>query len=131
MLGVPDRIEITFKSPRPGAPLQMFTAANGKVFIVHDSVKPATYTSQQLAEFTGKYHSDEIEATYTITRSGDTLMLARNGLDTDTPLALQFAETFFAPGTGTLRFTRDKQNRINGFLLSTGRIGALRFEKLN
>src|SRR6185436_10607764 len=68
MLGVPDRIEITFKSPRPGAPLQMFTAANGKVFIVHESVKPATYTSQQLAEFTGTYHSDEIEASYTITR---------------------------------------------------------------
>ena len=127
MLGVPDRIEITFKSPRPGAPLQMFTAANGKVFIVHESVKPATYTSQQLAEFTGKYHSDEIEASYTITRSGENLMLARNGLDTDTPLALQFADTFSAPGTGSLRFTRNKQNHIDGFLLSTGRIRALRF----
>jgi CubicO group peptidase (beta-lactamase class C family) len=131
MLGVPDRIEITFKSPQPGAPLQMFTAANGKVFIVHDSVKPATYTSQQLAEFTGKYHSNEIEATYTITQSGDKLILARNGLDTDTPLAVQFAETFFAPGTGSLRFTRNKQNRISGFLLSTGRVRALRFEKVN
>ena len=130
MLGVPDRIDITFKSPRPGAPLQMFTAANGKVFIVHDSVKPATYTSQQLEEFTGKYHSDEIEATFTIARSGDKLTLARNGLDSGTPLTLQFADTFSAPGTGSLRFTRNKQNRISGFLLSTGRIRALRFAKV-
>jgi CubicO group peptidase (beta-lactamase class C family) len=130
MLGVPDRIEITFKSTRPGGPLQMFTAANGKVFIVHDSVKTATYTSQQLAEFTGKYRSDEIEATYTITRSGDKLMLARSGLDTDTPLVLQFADSFSAPGTGSLRFTRDKQNRISGFWLSTGRVRSLRFARV-
>ena len=130
MLGVPDRIEIAFKRPRAGGPLQMFTSANGKVFIVHDSVTPATYTPQQLADFAGKYHSDEIEATYTVTLSGDKLMLTRTGLDTDTPLTLQFAETFFAPGTGTLRFTRNK-DRISGFSLSTGRVRALRFAKVN
>jgi hypothetical protein len=131
MLGVPDRIEITFKSLRPGGPLQMFTAANGKVFIIHDSVTPATYTPKQLAEFAGKYHSDEIDATYTVTLSLDKLMLTRTGLDTDTPLTLLFADTFSAPGTGTLSFIRNKQNRLTGFSLSTGRVRALRFGKLN
>ena len=129
MLGVPDQIDISFKSPRPGAPLQMFTAANGKVFIVHDAVKAATYTSPQLNEFSGTFYNEEIEATYTITLKDDKLVLQRKNVDGDTPLIGQFADAFSAAGTGGIRFTRDNQNRVNGFLLTTGRVRNLRFVK--
>ena len=129
MLGVPDRIEISFKSPRPGAALQMFTAANGKVFIVHDSVRPAGYTPQQLKEFTGSYHSQEIDATYTFALQDDNLVLRRKNVDGDTPLVVQFADAFSAAGTGSIRFTRNAQQQVSGFLLSTGRVRNLRFDK--
>lgn len=129
MLNVPDRIEISFQSPRPGAPLQMSTALDGKVFIVHDAVKPASYTPQQLKEFTGTFYSGEIEATYSIDLKGDKLVLRRKNVDGETPLVLQFADAFSAAGTGTLRFTRDGKHRVSGFLLSTNRVRNLRFEK--
>ena len=127
MLGVPDQIEISFKSPRPGAPLQMFTAANGKVFMVHDAVKAATYTPPQLREFSGTFYSEEIEATYAISLKDDKLVLRRKNVDGETPLVGQFADAFSAAGTGGLRFTRDAQNRVTGFLLTTGRVRNLRF----
>ena len=129
MLGVPDRIEISFKSPRPGVPLQMFTAVNGEVFIVHDAVQPATYSPPQLKEFSGVFYSPEIEATYTISLKDDQLVLRRKNVDGDTPLVGQFADAFSAPGTGGIRFTRDTQNRVNGLLLTTGRVRNLRFVK--
>jgi hypothetical protein len=129
MLGVPDRIEISFQSPLPGAPLQMFTAANGEVFIVHDAVKPAHYRPEQLKEFTGTFHSSEIEATYYIDLKDDKLVLRRKNVDGDTPLVVQFDDAFSVVGTGSLRFTRDAKRRVSGFLLSTGRVRNLRFHK--
>jgi hypothetical protein len=129
MLGVPDQIEISFKSPRAGAPLQMFTASNGKVFFVHDAVKAATYTPEQLKEFTGTFFSEEIAGTCTISLQDDKLVLRRKNVDGETPLVGQFADAFSAAGTGGIRFTRDTQNRVNGFLLTTGRVRNLRFVK--
>ena len=129
MLGVPDQIEISFKSPNPGAPLQMFTAANGKVFFVHDAVKAATYSTPQLKEFSGTFYSEEIEATYTISLKDDKLVLLRKNIDGETPLVIQFADAFSAAGTGGIRFTRDAQQLVNGFLLTTGRVRNLRFVK--
>ena len=129
MLGVPDRIEISFKAPRPGAPLQMFTSANGQKPIVHERVEPASYTSEQLAQFAGTYYSEESDTTYTIYLQGDKLVLRRKNVD-DAPLQLLFADTFSSVGSGTLNFTRDKQNHISGFLVNTGRVRNLRFNKM-
>src|SRR5690349_21487201 len=117
------------RGPRPGAPLQMFTAANGKVFIVHDAVKAANYTPSQLNEFSGTFYSEEIEATYTIALKVDKLVLRRKNVDGETSLVGQFADAFSAAGTGGIRFTRDDRDRINGFLLTTGRVRNLRFVK--
>jgi len=129
MLGVPDRIEISFKAPRPGARLQMFTSANGGKPIVHECLEPASYTSEQLAQFAGTYYSEEIDATYTISLQGDKLVLRRKNVD-DAPLQLLFADTFSSVGSGMLSFTRDKQNHISGFLVNTGRVRNLRFNKM-
>ena len=107
----------------------MFTAANGKVFIVHDSVKPASYTPQQLQEFTGTFYSTEIEATYTLALKGGQLVLRRKNVDGDTPLVTQFTDGFSAVGTGSIQFTRNAKHQVSGFLLSTGRVRKLRFDK--
>lgn len=130
MLGMPDRIEISFKAPGPGTPLQMFTSANGGKSIVHERVEPASYTSEQLAQFAGKYYSEEIDVTYTISLQGDKLVLRRKNVD-DAPLQLLFADTFSSVGSGTFSFTHDKQNQISGFLVNTGRVRSLRFNKMS
>jgi hypothetical protein len=41
----------------------------------------------------------------------------------------QYADVFSAVGTGIIRFTRNDQKRVTGFLLSTGRVRRLRFDK--
>jgi CubicO group peptidase (beta-lactamase class C family) len=129
MLGTPDRVEISFKPPRSGARLQMLTRINGELALTHDSVEPASYTTAQLAEFTGSYYSREIEATYTITLQGDGLVLQRKNVDGVTQMLGQFADTFSAAGTGSIRFVRSGK-LITGFLLSTGRVRRLRFDKI-
>jgi len=128
MLGVPDRVEISFKPPRPGAPLQMLTSANGGKPIVHERVEPASYTPEQLAQFAGTYFSEEIDATYTVSLAGDKLVLRRKNVD-DAPLQLLFADTFLSVGSGTLNFKRDPQNHVTGFVVNTGRVRNLRFTK--
>ncbi|MFN2513833.1 MAG: hypothetical protein ABR568_20745 [Pyrinomonadaceae bacterium] len=129
MLGTPDRVEISFKSRLPGAPLQMMTVVNGELAFTHDSVESATYTTQQLTEFAGAYYSNEIEATYNIILQGDKLAVRRKNVDGETPMLGQFADAFSAAGTGGIRFTRNRQNQVTGFLLNTGRVRRLRFDK--
>jgi CubicO group peptidase (beta-lactamase class C family) len=129
MLGTPDRVELSFKSPRPGAPVQMITAVNGQVAMTHDAVESATYTAAQLIEFTGAYYSNEIDATYNISLQGEKLVLRRKNVDGETPLLGQFADAFSAAGTGSIRFIRDGQKRVKGLLLNTGRVRGLRFDK--
>jgi hypothetical protein len=129
MLGVPDRIEISFKSPGPGSPLQMFTSANGGKPIIHDRVELPSYTSEQLAQFAGAYYSEEIDATYTISFLDGKLILRRKNVD-DAPLQLLYADTFSSVGSGTLSFTRDNRNRISGLSVNTGRVRNLRFNKM-
>lgn len=130
MLGVPDRIELSFKSSKPGVPLQMFTALNGKVFIVHDLVQAASYSQHELQGFAGSFYSPDIDSTYTIILKGDILVLRRRNVDGDTTLVQQFADGFSAVGTGSLRFIRDRKHQVSGFLLSTGRVRNLRFDKM-
>jgi CubicO group peptidase (beta-lactamase class C family) len=129
MLGVPDRIEISFKLPRPGAPLQMLTSANGGKPIIHERVEPASYTLQQLDQFAGTYYSEEIDATYVIALQDNKLILRRKNVD-DAPLQLLFADTFSSVGSGTLSFTRNDQNHVSGFSVNTGRVRKLRFHKM-
>lgn len=129
MLGTPDRVEISFKPPRPGAPLQMITVVVGVGASTHESVPPASYTTAQLAEFTGVYYSSEIDATYDIVLRGDKLAVRRKNVDGETPMLGQFADAFSAVGTGSIRFTRDRRRRVTGFLLNTGRVRGLRFDK--
>ncbi len=127
MLGTPDRVEISFASSRPGAPLQMTTVVTGVGSSTHDSVESATYTTADLAQFTGAYYSND--AIYDVVLQGEKLALRRKNVDGETPMLVQFADAFSAVGTGSIRFTRNGKNRVTGFLLDTGRVRRLRFDK--
>jgi len=121
----------------------------------YDAVQSVTLTSVQLAEFTGKYLSDELAgATYTLSMKDGTLSLrVRNGITvfSDRGLVLAFAQasgseapkeivlipafadvfiTFVDDELVIVRFMRNQQNAISGFTLSTERVRNLRFNKL-
>jgi hypothetical protein len=129
MLGVRNRTEINFQSPRPGAPLQMILSESGRKPVVQEFVKPASYTPQQLAEFAGEYYSPELDTTYSITPQGDKL-LVRTGNWGDFLLSARFVDSFANPEEmGSLIFTRDSKKRLSGFVIRSGKVKNLRFSK--
>jgi hypothetical protein len=130
MLGVRNRTEIIFKSPRPGAPLQMFVTTDGGKPSLHEFVKPASYKPQQLAEFAGRYYSPELDTTYNLIPRDDKLLF-RTGNWGDFLLSPRFVDSFANPEEmGTLMFTRDRKNRVSGFVIRSGKVKNLRFDKI-
>jgi hypothetical protein len=130
MLGVRNRVEITFKPTRRGGPFRMFFAESGGKPSVQEPVNPAAYQPRQLDEFAGEYFSPEVGATYTITPQGDKLLF-RTGNWGDFLLSPRFADSFANPDEmGSLVFTRDQRHRVNGFVIRSGKVRNLRFDKM-
>lgn len=153
--GGPPGLEIVFVRAIAGGRAQvMFKHRSGET-TTYDAVRSVTPTSAQLAEFTGKYVSDELPgATYTLSiKDGKLLLQIRNGItvfsDRGLVLAFQqasgseapkdilltpaFADSFSALVSDeqvTVRFTRNQQNAVSGLRLSTETVRGLRFNKL-
>jgi CubicO group peptidase (beta-lactamase class C family) len=88
------------------------------------SVAPA---ATELAAFAGVYRTDEMDAVFRISVSGEGLQLERLKV---TPAALEplFADAFRSP-VGILRFSRNAAGRVTGFLLEGGRVRHMKFWK--
>ncbi len=146
--------EIVFVRPIAGGPMQVKNIVGGKTK-TFDPVQSETLTAAQLAEFTGKYLSDELAgATYTLSmKDGKLSLRVRNGITvfSDRGLVLAFelasgnevpkdilltpalADAFITLVNGELimvRFMRNQQNAVSGFTLSTQTVRKLRFSKL-
>jgi hypothetical protein len=161
VVGGPGQIEVVFVRPIAGGPMQVketgspaAATAAGKTK-TYDAVQSVTLTSGQLAEFTGKYLSDELAgATYTLSiKDGNLILQIRNGITvfSDRGLVLAFGQaigseapkdivltpafadafvTFVATGELIMvRFMRNQQNAVSGFTLTTGTVRRLRFNK--
>ena len=151
--GLPD-FEVVFVRPISGGPLQVKeigTPAAGRGTKTYDAVNSEIPTSSQLAEFTGKYLSDELPgATYTLRmKDGKLILQVRNGITvfSDRALVLEhaatdtkdnlltpaFADAFFTFGDGAIvRFTRNERKGVSGFTittLNTEPVRGLRFNK--
>ena len=130
MVGVRNRTEIVFKAPRPGSPLQMVLLEAGRQPVVSDPVEPASYTARALAEFAGKYYSPELDTTYTIIPREEKLLF-RTGNWGDFLLSPRFVDSFAnQEEMGSLMFTRDSKNRVYGFVIRSGKVKNLRFDKI-
>jgi CubicO group peptidase (beta-lactamase class C family) len=153
--GGPPGLEIVFVRPIAGGRMQvMFKHRSGET-TTYDAVQSVTLTPSQLAEFTGRYVSDELGgATYTLgIKDGKLLLLVRNGITVfsdkglvlaftqasgsedpkDILLTPAFADAFITSVSDEpvmLRFTRNQQNAVSGFTLSTRTVRRLRFNKL-
>ena len=92
------------------------------------SVPAGTYRGG-LAAFLGKYHSDEVEATFTITESGERLFAQR---ETDVkPAELQrVSADDFRFGGMTLRFIRDAKGTVERLAVDAGRVRNIRFTRV-
>jgi CubicO group peptidase (beta-lactamase class C family) len=130
MLGVRNNIEIVFKSPRPNAPLQMFLTVDGGKPSLHEPVKSTSNKPQPLIELAGEYHSAELNTTYTIAPQGDKLLL-RTGNWGDFSLSARFHDSFAnLEELGSIMFERTRRNKVSGFVIRSGKVKNLRFDKV-
>ncbi len=87
-------------------------------------------TLEQMQEYTGEYHSEELDTTYRIILQDDNL-LAHHRRHGDIPLirtkedVLTGRQWFFHK----VQFIRNEKHKITGFLLTGGRVRNLRFER--
>ena len=122
-----DQVNLHFEpgaGDKPRRLLESFGDAKPDVF---EAVTPFTPSVAERAEFAGSYVSEEIEPVYHISVQDGKLVLSRLKHKPDT-LEPRIRDVFSAE-IGTIRFTRDSNHRVSGFLLSTGRIRNFRFTR--
>jgi hypothetical protein len=95
--------------------------------VVYRGVSQAAPTAEELAAYIGRYLSDELDVAYTVLVEDGKLAIRRRKHGV-TALEPAFADAF--NGVGDLRFTRDGSGRVDGFLLTTGRVRNVRFTRV-
>jgi len=127
--GVPwgDQLDIHFVAATAEKPRhleQSFGSAKPDIFETASAYQPS---ATELAEYAGAYVSEEIDPVYRIILQDGKLSLARLK---HKPETLQSTvRDVFTVDTGTVRFTRDANQHISGFVLNAGRIQNFRFSK--
>jgi CubicO group peptidase (beta-lactamase class C family) len=127
--GVPwgDQLEIHFVAATAEKPRhleQSFGSAKPDIFETATAYQPS---ASDLAEYAGAYVSEEIDPVYRIVLEGGKLSLAR--LKHKPEMLDPTVRDVFTVDTGTVRFTRDANQHISGFVLNAGRIQNFRFSK--
>jgi hypothetical protein len=84
-------------------------------------------TSAQLADYTGAYHSDELNITYKVLLDGEQLFLKRGYSPQDNLNPV--TQDIFTSRYVDFRFERDERNQVCGFRLGAGRVRNIRFRK--
>lgn len=94
-----------------------------------------TVTPADLAEYAGRYYSEEIDTAYTVSLEGLSLMIKRQKYP-DTALKPVSRDDFTMSKLSvvlrfvTVHFTRDAQGRITGFLIGGDRLRNFRFARV-
>ncbi|MFN4257562.1 MAG: DUF3471 domain-containing protein, partial [Saprospiraceae bacterium] len=89
---------------------------------------PITLTAEQLAEYTGRYYSEELDATYKLAvENGKLFAMDRN--ESKRSLTPRSRELFTLIQGAQFEFTRDTAGKITGFGVNAGRIRGVRFMK--
>lgn len=127
MAGVPNPTSVTFAT-EPGQTRRMEVRSGGAAATRFLEVQPAGADAGDLTLLTGRYYSEELDTTWTLTVDQGALSVAGKrgpGMRLDT----SFKDAFTSP-VGLLRLHRNEQGRVTGFEISVGRARRIGFERL-
>jgi hypothetical protein len=108
----PQRLEQSFGGGKPN---------------IFESATAYTPAAAELAEYTGPYVSEEIDPVYRMVLRDGNLTLTR--LKSKPDSLRPAVRDVFTGDIGTVRFTRDANQHISGFILNAGRIQNFRFSR--
>jgi hypothetical protein len=120
-------LDVHFVAAAEGKPAHIEQSWNGEKPEIYESVATVDPTPAQLGEYAGTYVSEEIDPVYRFEVRADMLTLLRLKSKPD-PLRPATADVFTGQ-LGTLRFTRDANHRVSGFVLDAGRIQGVQFTR--
>jgi hypothetical protein len=122
-----EHIDIHFAAADAGKPRRLEQTFTGGKAEIYESVTPFIPTATELAEYPGAFVSEEIDPVYRISLQDLKLTLIRLKHKPDTLRAA--TRDVFVGEIGTIRFTRDANQHISGFILDASRIQNLQFTK--
>jgi len=122
-----EHLDLHFVAAAEGKPARIEQSWDGGKPDVYEWVAVVDPSPAQLGEYAGEYVSEEIDPVYRLRVEGDKLTLLR--LKNKPDSLRSAARDVFTGQLGTLRFTRDANHRISGFVLDAGRIQGFRFTR--
>ncbi len=122
-------LQLSFQRNETGEVTQMILYLRGQD-MPGKRIECVSPTPEELAEFAGDYYSDELGTIYTMTVQ-DGNLVAQHRRHDDIPLTPTVADEFSGKPLWFLwvRFSRDENHRITGFILTSWRVRNLRFDK--
>ena len=120
-------VDFKFEPLKSGGPLGLIVKPGDEKPEVFEAVTAFTPSTSELSSCVGSYYSEEVEPVYIMKIDGGKLVLHRlkNKPDTLRPIA----RDLFAGSIGSIRFTRNAQDQVSGFVLNAGRVRNVRFQK--
>ena len=118
---------IEFSKPTPNSRTQMNWFVQTQKPIVYRAVDPYDPTDHDKENYSGRYFCPELDVTYTILNEEGKLFLKRRKHE-KTLMIPTFKDAYTREDSDIL-FTRDNENAISGFTLTTERVRNLRFIK--
>jgi CubicO group peptidase (beta-lactamase class C family) len=82
----------------------------------------------KLQGLVGRYRSEELDVDWAIELTNDSTLVLSRRRSAEQRLTPVYADGF-AGGIGNIRFTRDSAGKVTGFLLTSGRIRHIRFDR--
>jgi CubicO group peptidase (beta-lactamase class C family) len=120
-------IDFKFEALKPGGPLRLIVKHGEDKPEVFEAVSPFTPSTSELSSCVGFYYSEEIEPIYVMKIDDGKLVLhtLKNKPDTLRPIT----PDLFAGSIGTIRFKRNGQRQVSGFVLNADHVRNMRFQK--
>jgi hypothetical protein len=126
MLDVPVEVEVAFRRADEDRATEMVVTVTDRDPVVSRAYEPVDATEAYLSAYEGSYHSEELSADYELVVI-DGKLTARGPDGEETPLTPGIENVFTVDGT-VARFTRD-DGGVDGFVLDSGRVKGLRFDR--
>lgn len=125
VVGVP--VKVTFEIAADGSTKKMIVREGGdRKPAVFEAVNAAAPSAAQLAEYAGRFYSEELDTSYVFAVKDGKLILQRKKFE-DSTLSPGGVDSFYDGDLGTFKFVRNSKNQIDGFELFAGRVRQLKF----
>jgi CubicO group peptidase (beta-lactamase class C family) len=125
----PVDIHITFIPPKTSEKqAQMKVKIGDREPDIYETVSLISTTPEQLEEYTGNYHSDELDVTYKLLVKDKQLVVKEKYITETIPMSPTLKDEFQVQGV-MVKFIRNKEGRISGFNVAAGRVKNIGFVK--